>query len=121
MSQTIPPWLADKIKAYQQTQLNLQNIQAQLQQVEHDTRNAKNALEMLEKTPDDKAVYKEAGSILVQSDKITLKDYLEEQQELSKTQISVLTKQNERIENTLREQEASIRQAMQGGATKPGS
>lgn len=121
MSQTIPPWLEEKIRTYQQTQVNLQNIQAQLQQVEIDARNAKNALEVLEKTPDDKAVYKEAGSILVQSDKTTLKDYLEEQQELSKTQVAVLTKQSERIENTLREQEAGINQAIQGGAIKSGS
>lgn len=121
MSQKMPPWLAEKIKTYQQTQTNMQNIQMQLQRIELDTQNTKKALEILEKTPDDRAVYKEAGSIMVQSDKTTLKDYLEEEQELLKTQVAVLTKQSKRIEDTLREQEAGINQAIQGGAMNPGS
>ena len=121
MSQTIPPWLAEKIQSYQKTQTNLQNTMAQMQQVEMDALNANRALEALNKTPDDKTVYKQAGSILVQSDKGTLVSELEEQQELSKTQRAVLAKQKARLEATLKEQEAGLNQALQGGTAPPGS
>ena len=121
MSQTIPPWLEEKVKAYQKSQINLENVQAQLQQLELDVQTTKNALETLEKTPDDKAIYKEAGSILVESDKATMTEHLKEQQELAKTQIAVLTKHKEKIEKTIREQGASLNQAIHGGAMKPGS
>lgn len=121
MSQNIPPWLAEKIKAFQQTQSNLQNVMVQLQQLEIDRADALNSIGMLKSTPDGKAVYKRAGSIMVQSDRESLVSDLEERLELSKTQTAVLTKQKARLETTMREQEASVNQAIRGGAAKPGS
>lgn len=121
MQQTIPPWLEEKINAYQKSKVNLENAQMQLQQLELDVQTTNTALEALVKTPDDKAIYREAGSIMVESDKATMTEHLEEKQELLKTQIAVLAKHIEKIDKTVREQEAGLNQALRGGAIKTGS
>ena len=119
MSNQIPPWLQEQIKAYQQTQGNLQGMMAQMQQVEAERLDAERAIEELQKASDEHIVYKQAGSILIKSDRKTLTDDLEERQELAKTRVMVLEKQKKRLEETLREQEAKINAAIKGGAAGP--
>ena len=74
----------------------------------------------LKKANDDDQVFKHAGSILIKSTKKQLIDELEEKKELSKTQITVLSKQEERIKSSLQEQEKKI-QEMLKNPTPPGS
>ena len=57
---------------------------------------------------------------LIKSTKKQLIDELEEKKELSKTQITVLSKQEERIKSSLQEQEKKI-QEMLKNPTPPGS
>jgi len=66
------------------------------------------ALEELQKANDDEQVFKYAGTILIKSEKKTLIDELEEKKELSKTKITVLAKQEERLKTSLQEQEKKI-------------
>ena len=116
MSEQIPPWLQEQIKAFQQTQNNLQGIVTQMQQVEAERLDTERALEELQKASEEDAVYKQAGSILIKSDRKSLMDDLQERIELAKTRVMVLEKQKKRLEETFREQEAKINAAIRGGA-----
>jgi len=110
--QQMPPWLQEQISKMQQSQQNLQSILAQKQQVEMENKESERALEELQKANDDDQVFKYVGSILIKSDKKTLIDELEEKKELSKTQITVLSKQEERIKTSLQEQEKKIQEML---------
>ena len=110
--QQMPPWLQEQIGKMQQSQQNLQSILAQKQQVEMENTESERALEELKKVNDDEHVYKYAGSILIKSDKKTLIEELEEKKELSKTQTTVLTKQEERLKTSLQEQEKKIQEML---------
>ena len=118
--QQMPPWLQEQIGKLQQSQQSLQSIMAQKQQVEMDSAEADKALEELKMAGDDDQVFKHAGSILFKSTKKQLIEELEEKKELSKTQITVLSKQEERIKSSLQEQEKKI-QEMLKNPTPPNS
>ena len=110
--QQMPPWLQEQITKMQQSQQNLQSILAQKQQVEMENTESERELEELQKAKDDEHVFKYAGSILIKSDKKTLIEELEEKKELSKTQTTVLTKQEERLKTSLQEQEKKIQEML---------
>ena len=123
--QQMPPWLQEQITKMQQSQQNLQSILMQKQQVEMDNVESDRALEELKKASDNDQVYKYAGSILIKSDKNVLIDELEEKKELSKTQTTVLSKQEERLKTSLQEQEQKIQEMLKNpnppNADKPSS
>jgi prefoldin beta subunit len=112
--QKIPPWLQEQLAKMQQSQQNLQTIMAQKQQLEIEQLETDKALEELKKTGDDDIVYKHAGSILIKSNKKDLIADLEERKELAKTRVTVLSKQEERVKESLKEQETKINEMMQG-------
>ena len=118
----MPPWLQEQVAKMQQSQQNLQSILGQKQQVEMENTESDRALEELQKANDDEQVFKYAGSILIKSDKKTLIEELEEKKELSKTKIIVLEKQEERLKNSLQEQEKKIQEMLKNptsGDTPP--
>ena len=115
--QQMPPWLQEQITKMQQTQQNLQSILAQKQQVDMDTTESERALEELQKSCDNDQVFKFSGMILIKSDKKTLIDELEEKKELSKTKITVLAKQEERLKTSLQEQEKKIQDMLKNQAS----
>jgi prefoldin beta subunit len=115
--QQIPPWLQEQLAKMQQSQQNLQSIMAQKQQLEIEQLETDKALEELKKTGEEDTVYKHAGSILIKSNKTDLIADLEERKELAKTRVTVLIKQEERVKESLKEQEAKINEMMQGAAS----
>tara|TARA_Y100000590_G_scaffold426580_1_gene535829 strand:- start:2358 stop:2741 length:384 start_codon:yes stop_codon:yes gene_type:complete len=123
--QQMPPWLQEQIAKMQQSQQNLQSIMMQKQQVEMENSETDRALEELKKASDSEQVYKYAGSILIKSDIKSLIDELEEKKELSKTQTTVLEKQEERLKTSLQEQEKKIQEMLknqnQSNSDKPSS
>ena len=118
-SPQMPPWLQEQIMKLQQSQQNLQSIMTQRQHLEMEKAETEKALEELKKSADGDAVFKQAGTILIKSTKKTLVDELEEKVELSKTRSTVLEKQEVRVKETLKEQEAKITEMMKSGATPP--
>ena len=106
--QQIPPWLQEQLAKMQQSQQNLQSIMAQKQHLELEQLETEKALEEIAKASDDTVVYKHAGSILIKSNKSDLTAELEEKKELAKTRVTVLSKQEERIKESLKEQESKI-------------
>ena len=109
-NQQIPPLVQEQLAKLQQTQQNLQSITGQKQQLEFDKLETEKALEELQKVNDDDMVFKHAGTILIKSNKKDLIEELDEKKELSNTKASLLTKQEERLKITLKEQETKIQE-----------
>ena len=117
----MPPWLQEQLMKMQQSQQNLQAIMQQKQQIEMEKIETEKSLEELKKASDDDMVYKHAGSILIKSTKKELIDELEERKELTKTRSTVLEKQENRLKETLKEQEAKISEMMKSGTPSGGA
>ena len=117
--QQIPPWLQEQVGRLQQLQQNLQSIMMQKQHLESEHLETERALEVLQKANDDDTVYKTAGSILVKSTKAVLVSELQEKKELANTRLTVLTKQEARVKENLKEAETKIREMLRGPAGAP--
>ena len=120
-SPQMPPWLQEQIMKIQQTQQNLQSIMTQKQHLEIEKAESTKALEELKKIGDDDAVFKQAGTVLIKSTKKESIDELEEKIEMAKTRSTVLDKQESRVKESLKEQEAKITETMKNGAAPPGT
>ena len=112
--QNVPPWLREQLQKLQKTQQNLQNILAHKQQIMIESAEIEKALEELGKVSDTDAVFKHAGSILVESNKAASIDDLNERRELAKTRITVMEKQEIRLRENLKEQDAKITEMVSG-------
>ena len=111
----MPPWLQEQVMKMQQSQQSLQSVMTQKQHLEIENAETGKALEELRKVADGDAVFKQAGTVLIKSKKQELIDELEERIELAKTRAIVLEKQETRLKETLKEQEAKITEQMKGG------
>ena len=100
----MPPWLQEQLMKLQQSQQNLQSIMTQKQHLEMEKAETEKALEELKKVGDADAVFKQAGTVLLKSTKKDLIDELEEKQET-------------RVKEALKEQEAKITEMMKGGSS----
>ncbi len=116
----VPPWLQEQVGRLQQLQQNLQSIILQKQHLETEQLETERALEALKKAADTDAVYKAAGSILVKSTKTSLVSELEEKKELANTRLTVLTKQETRLKENLKEAETKIREMLRGPPAQTG-
>jgi len=115
--QQIPPQLQEQIMKMQQSQQSLQSIHMQKQQLGMELAESDKALEELKKASDDDPVYKHAGSILIKSNKKDLIAELEERKELANTRSTVLAKQEERVKESIKEQESKINEMMKGASS----
>ena len=111
--QELPPWLREQVARLQQLQQNLQAIMMQKQQVELEVAETDRALEEIRKTGIEDVVYKSAGPLLIKSKKDDVIKELEEKKELSNTRVMVLTKQETRVKDNLKEVENKINQMVQ--------
>ncbi len=114
----MPPWLQEQLMKLQQSQQNLQSIMTQKQHLEMEKAETEKALEELKKVADGDAVFKHAGTVLIKSTKQELISELEEKQEMAKTRVTVLEKQEIRVKESLKEQESKITEMMKSGSTK---
>ena len=118
-SPQMPPWLQEQLMKLQQSQQSLQSIVTQRQHLEMEKAETEKALEELKKVADGDAVFKHAGTVLIKSTKQELIDELEEKQEMAKTRVTVLEKQETRVKESLKEQESKITEMMKSGSTPP--
>ena len=117
----IPPWLQEQVMKMQQSEQNLQAILNQKQHIELEKLETEKALEELKKVADGDSVFKQTGLVMIKSEKQPLIDELEEKIEMGKTRIVVLSKQETRLRESLKEQEAKITAMMRGSNNAPGS
>jgi prefoldin beta subunit len=112
--QELPPWLKEQVSRFQQLQQNLQAIMMQKQQVELESVEIDRALEDLRKAGPEDTVYKSAGPLLIKANRDDLIKELEEKKELAKTRLMVLSKQESRVKDNLKEVENKINQMIRG-------
>ncbi|MGH9998414.1 MAG: prefoldin subunit beta [Nitrosopumilaceae archaeon] len=112
--QQLPPWLQEQVARLQNLQQNLQSIMGQKQHLEMEQLETERALEVLKKAADTDVVFKSAGPLLIKSTKQNLITELEEKKELSNTRVTVLSKQETRIKENLKEVEDKIKTMLQG-------
>ncbi len=112
----MPPWLQEQIMKLQQSQQNLQSIMTQKQHLEMEKAETEKALEELKKVADGDTVFKHAGTVLIKSTKQELIGELEEKQEMAKTRVTVLEKQETRVKESLKEQESKITEMMKSSS-----
>ncbi len=117
--QEIPPWLREQLARLNQLQQNLQAILMQKQQLEIEGMEIDKALEELRKATPDDTVYKTAGPILIKSKRDDLIKELEEKKELLNTRIAVLSKQEARLKENLKEVQGRIDEIIRGGVSRP--
>lgn len=110
-----PPWLQEHMLKMQQTQQNIQAVAAQRQHLEMEGAETEKALEELKKASDEDAVFKHAGTVMVRSTRAKLIEELEERRELAKTRATVLQKQDERLQESFKEQNARLSEMVKGG------
>ena len=118
-SPQMPPWLQEQLMKLQQSQQDLQSIMTQKQHLEMEKAEGEKALEELKKAADGDAVFKHAGTVLIKSTKQELVAELEEKQEMAKTRVTVLEKQEIRVKESLKEQETKITEMMKSGSANP--
>ena len=122
--QELPPWLREQVSRLQQLQQNLQAIMMQKQQVELEIVETDRALEEIKKAGEEDVIYKSAGPLLIKSKRENIIKELEEKKELSNTRVMVLTKQETRVKDNLKEVENKINQMIrgaQGSTSSPAS
>lgn len=107
-----PPWLREQLARYDQLQQNLQSILLQKQQVDAESSEVDRAIAELKKASETDAVYKSAGNILIRAKKEDLMKDLEERKELSGTRSTVLTKQEQRVRESIKELSTKLESAL---------
>jgi len=115
--QELPPWLKEQLARFDQLQQNLQAILLQKQQVEMELSEIDKALEELKKASPGDIVYKSVGNLLIKSDRDGLIKELEERKELANTRIMVLSKQESRVRENVKELQDKINEAIRGRFT----
>ncbi len=112
----LPPYLREMLARFDQTQQNLQAVLIQKQQVEMELNEAEKALQELNKASDSESIYKFAGNLLIKVSKTEMVKELNEKKELSGTRKMVLTKQEGRFKESLKDLQTKIDDSMKGKA-----
>jgi len=104
--------LQEQLVRLQQLQQTFQVITTQRQQLEHERVEADKALSELDKMDDDDTVYKSIGAILVKSKRRKLIEELTERKELLEMRIKVITRQQNRTEEQMKELQQRVQQRL---------
>ena len=112
--QELPPWFKEQLARFNQLQQNLQMIQMQKQQIEVELVEIDKALEELKKINAEDSVYKTAGPVLIKAKRDDVMKELEEKKELSNTRVMVLSKQETRVKENLKEIQTKIDEMVRG-------
>ncbi|MCX8151129.1 MAG: prefoldin subunit beta [Candidatus Bathyarchaeota archaeon] len=108
----LPPQVQERLLRLQQLQQTLQTILQQKQQVDAETTEIEHTLAELQKTADEAVIYKAAGSLLIKSDKAKVTTELTERKELLATRTTVLSRQEERVRNQLKEVQTKLQEEL---------
>ena len=119
--QELPPWLREQLTRLNQLQQNLQAILMQKQQIEIELVETDKALEELKKVNAEDAVYKTAGPVLIKVNRDDVVKELEEKKELANTRVMVLSKQETRVKENLKDVQTKIDEMVRGAGMGAGS
>jgi len=108
----LPPWVREQLARYAQLQQTLQTLQLQRQQLESELSELERALAQLKELGDSDQVFKAVGPLLIKSNKEALTKELEERKELTNARAIILSKQEAKVRESLKELEAKIQEAL---------
>jgi len=112
----IPPQVQQQLAMFQQIQQQLQQISSQKMQYEMTVRETKHALEELEGVPEDAKVFSSIGSVMIQKDKASVINELNEKVESLNLRISSLEKQEKAMTTKATQLQKQIQDAINGSA-----
>ncbi len=108
----LPPQLKHMVAQYQQAQQHAQALASQRKQLELLRLETQKALEALDKTPQEAAVYRTVGPLLLRANREELRKELEEERETLEIRIKTLERQEERVTERLRELEQKLEELL---------
>ena len=117
----LPPAIQERLLRLQQLQQSLQATVMQKQQTELELNENDTALEEVQKISEDTPMYKSIGSLLIKTEKAKITTELTERKELLNTRISVLTKQEERLRNQMKDLQTKLQQDLNPASLSPES
>ena len=91
----------------------------QKQQVDLESAEVDKAVSELKKAGDEDAVYKGTGTILIRAKKDDLLKELEEKKELSQTRSTVLSKQEQRVRDNIKELQTKLEESVKSKSASP--
>jgi prefoldin beta subunit len=115
----MPPWLREQLTRLDNLQQNLQAVAMQKQQVEAELTDAEKTLEELKTVPDDQQIYKYVGSLLIKVSKEAISKELDEKKDVSQTRSLVLTKQESRLKENVKDLQVKIDDMLKGRTQNP--
>jgi len=104
----LPPQVQERLMRLQQLQQTLQTVLQQKQQVDLESTEIDQTLAELQKTADDAIIYKQAGSLLIKSEKAKVVADLTERKDLLATRQTVMARQEERMRNQLKDLQTQL-------------
>ncbi len=120
MMDNIPPKVQNQIAQFQQLTQQIQMVTTQKIQLEAQARELDKTVQELEKSPEDSAVFKNVGSLLIQvKDRPALMTELKEQKETTEVRVKTLDRQDKHLRERHQSLQSQITQALQGGPAKP--
>ncbi|MEW5748928.1 MAG: prefoldin subunit beta [Candidatus Thermoplasmatota archaeon] len=115
----IPPKVQNQIAQFQQLTQQIQMVTTQKIQLEAQAKELDRTVEELGKAPEDSAVFKNVGTLLVQvKDRKALVDELKEQKETVEVRVKTLERQDKHLRERHQTLQTQITQALQGGPVK---
>jgi len=99
----LPPQVQERLMRLQQLQQTLQTVLQQKQQVDMEASEIDQTLTELQKTADEAIIYKQAGSLLIKTDKAKVVADLNERKDLLTTRQTVMARQEERMRTQLKD------------------
>ena len=104
----LPPQVQERLMRLQQLQQTLQTVLQQKQQVDMEASEIDQTLTELQKTADEAIIYKQAGSLLIKTDKAKVVADLNERKDLLTTRQTVMARQEERMRNQLKDLQTQL-------------
>lgn len=114
--QNIPPQVQQMLGQLESYQQQLQLVVQQKQKVQLDLNDARKALEEIEKVGEDTPVYKTVGTLILRTEKSKAVEELREKIETLEVRLKALERQEQKLNETLKELTQKIQGALRGVA-----
>ena len=112
MQGNLPPDAQQTLEELQQLQDQAQQVVLQKNEAESSLRDAETANEILEDVDDDATMYREVGSLLVETDYDAATEELEDRIQNLEIRVETLAKQEERVESQFEELQNELREKL---------
>lgn len=115
MQGNIPPEAQETIERLQNLQEQAQQVAVQKNEAERSLQEAQNANEALEDVDEDTNMYRDVGSLLVETDHATASSELDERIDQLEIRVETLRKQEDRVESQFEELQGELQEKLGGG------